>query len=327
MSKVSVAMTTYNGEQFIRYQLQSILDQSRKPDEVVIFDDGSQDATVYLVRQFISENNLETWSIQQNPENMGYVRNFRRAMSSTTGDFIFLCDQDDVWHESKIEKMVAIMEQMPEITALVCGYSLIDSHGGMIPSGGKKLYVPSLLNKQGPSLFKIRTGSVLHSNLAQGCAGVYRRNLMDAYCIAECGGILPHDWALNLMSYDNGGLYYLDQELISYRIHNSNTTGLSNPKEAIYNRIPRLIKYAQEIKETQQLPISDNAKKEFARIGNFTKTRICWLQKRNLKTWIGGFFSFFEIIKRYFFWQYMKDLALVLLKRIPANNDCSVEEI
>lgn len=121
--KTSVAIATYNGEKYIIAQLESILNQSKKVDEVIITDDISSDDTVSVVNDFIKENNLsDSWKIVVNEENLGYAENFRKCMDMTTGDIIFLCDQDDIWELDKVEKMYSVMEDYEGIGVLVSDY-------------------------------------------------------------------------------------------------------------------------------------------------------------------------------------------------------------
>ena len=131
---ISIALTTYNGEKFIEEQLKSLLDQSVKPDEVVIFDDCSTDRTADIVRAFIKTHGLTSWALHVNAENMGFVPNFYQAIDRTSGDIIFLCDQDDVWHRDKIEIMAGMLESHPEILALNTGFSKINETGNPVRS-------------------------------------------------------------------------------------------------------------------------------------------------------------------------------------------------
>ena len=110
MGKISVAMTTYNGEKYVTAQLYSVLNQSLKPDEVIICDDCSTDSTVSLINEFIEKNKLINFRLILNENNLGYIKNFRKAISLASGDIIFLCDQDAIWQEDKIKTMAELME-------------------------------------------------------------------------------------------------------------------------------------------------------------------------------------------------------------------------
>lgn len=105
MVKISIAMATYNGEHFIGEQLQSLADQSRLPDELVVCDDRSTDETVKILRAFSTTAPFEV-RVYENEKRLGFVGNFARAISETKGDIIFLSDQDDVWYREKLETIV-----------------------------------------------------------------------------------------------------------------------------------------------------------------------------------------------------------------------------
>lgn len=116
MKKVSVAMATYNGEKFIIEQLDSIMNQTYPVDEVVICDDRSSDNTVEIVKKYIDENDYQDIiRIHVNEDNLGYASNFIGALRKTTGEYVFFCDQDDIWIYDRVEKMVNVMEENPDI--------------------------------------------------------------------------------------------------------------------------------------------------------------------------------------------------------------------
>tara|TARA_A100001234_G_scaffold196993_1_gene186819 strand:- start:480 stop:1448 length:969 start_codon:yes stop_codon:yes gene_type:complete len=102
--KVSVAMTTYNGQKFLDIQLKSILCQTIKPDELIICDDHSTDNTLEILRDFKEQVDFDV-KIFENKKNIGFVKNFEKAISLCTKDIIFISDQDDYWFPNKIEFM------------------------------------------------------------------------------------------------------------------------------------------------------------------------------------------------------------------------------
>ena len=130
---VSVCMGIYNGEKYIEEQLDSILGQTRKAEEVILCDDCSTDRTVEIVRLFIERNGLqESWRLYCNGENRGYPGNFYYVMGLCAGDVVFLADQDDVWAETKLERMCAVLEEHPEAEVLACKFGLMDGEGERI---------------------------------------------------------------------------------------------------------------------------------------------------------------------------------------------------
>jgi glycosyltransferase involved in cell wall biosynthesis len=91
---ISLAMPTYNGERFLREQLDSIYNQTIVPDEVIVVDDCSTDGTISILEEYKKKYGLKYWV---NEKNLGYNKNFEKAISLCTGDYIALSDQDDVW--------------------------------------------------------------------------------------------------------------------------------------------------------------------------------------------------------------------------------------
>ena len=121
--KTSIAMTVYNGEQYLIEQLDSIFQQEMKADQVVICDDGSKDKSVEIIQEYISSHHLEdTWHLYQNKKNLGYANNFHKAMGLCKGEYVFFSDQDDIWLPDKISSMVAIMEENQKIKLLCSDY-------------------------------------------------------------------------------------------------------------------------------------------------------------------------------------------------------------
>ena len=112
--KISVAMCTYNGERYIAEQIRSILEQTQKPDEILICDDLSSDETRNILTKFASNNPVIKLFFNEN--NLGFVKNFEKAISLCSGEIVFLSDQDDVWKKNKIEEMIKIFHQFPKIS-------------------------------------------------------------------------------------------------------------------------------------------------------------------------------------------------------------------
>lgn len=109
--RISVAMATYNGARFITEQLDSIRLQSLPVDQVILRDDGSSDQTLEIVREYLETYELApAWRITQNGKRLGYAENFRAAVEETDGDYVFFCDQDDIWEPDRVEDMVSEME-------------------------------------------------------------------------------------------------------------------------------------------------------------------------------------------------------------------------
>lgn len=229
MSRISIAMATYNGQRYIKAQLRSILEQTRQPDQVVIFDDCSTDDTADIVRDFIRENGCDGWTLTVGEKNAGFVGNFRRAVRAATGDIVFLCDQDDVWHANKIETVMRLFETNDDICAVNSSFREVDGSGVPIP------YKPRM-NRANHGLIRgrIQPGAcrkfafsdIVWRNISPGCTAAFRCEcaaLFDRHFSPHC----PHDWAMNIFAAALNGLYFLNEELIDYRLHGGNALGIN----------------------------------------------------------------------------------------------------
>ena len=112
--RISVALCTFNGADFVLAQLESIINQTRPPDEIVVCDDGSTDDTQKLVTKFAAESPVPI-SLNVNETNLGSVKNFEQAIRLCTGDIIALSDQDDVWRADKLELIQTAFSRSPSV--------------------------------------------------------------------------------------------------------------------------------------------------------------------------------------------------------------------
>jgi glycosyltransferase involved in cell wall biosynthesis len=208
---ISVCMATYNGERFIRFQIESILSQLTEEDELVIADDGSIDRT----REIIHSINDDRIKLIRNINNMGPVRNFEIALNSSKGDYIFLADQDDVWLDGKVKKMLDALEKGAELVVSDC-----------------VVMNESLSQTIHPSFFLFRkTNSSFFSNLFRNsllgcCMALNRSLLMRALPFPE--KIPMHDWWLGLIGTLSKNVVLIDEKLVLYRRHSKNTSSTTN---------------------------------------------------------------------------------------------------
>ena len=123
--QISIAMATYNGAKYLQEQLGSFLHQTQLPDELVVCDDRSSDATLEILEAF-SQHAPFAVHICRNETNLGYSKNFEKALSLCVGDIIFLSDQDDVWFSDKIEEMVVTLKMRQDVFVLQTDMVLAD---------------------------------------------------------------------------------------------------------------------------------------------------------------------------------------------------------
>lgn len=233
--KVSVAMAVYNGEKFLQEQLISLYKQKRKPDEVVICDDKSSDNSVNIIKEFIDKYELnKTWTLVENKNNKGYNRNFVDCAYMTTGDVIFFCDQDDIWDDEKILRMMEIYENNPDVQALSCTYELIDSKGEKINSYFNKLTVNRFKNGK---LKCVKFSEQMRNNSSCGMILSVHRNSFNNIAQIILENNLNFDLPIGAITSANKGYYILYIPLAYRRIHENNT---SAPKNTLRQRISNI---------------------------------------------------------------------------------------
>ncbi len=218
---VSVVVATYNGEKYIEAQLRSILDQTLTADEVLIFDDGSTDATVETVSRFIEENSLNSWKLIKNKHNKGYCKNFLEGAMQTKGDFVFFSDQDDLWHKEKLETMTKVLQNDDELKAICCACDLIDSKGNKIGSAEN---IGVLFTKNDDSIDIFDAQKFVGRSFIRGCSLGFRRELLGFITPIDLKGLLSHDWLVTFTAALVGKCGVLNRVLMSYRCHGENTS-------------------------------------------------------------------------------------------------------
>jgi glycosyltransferase involved in cell wall biosynthesis len=129
--KISVAMTTHNGALYLREQVDSILAQTRMPDEVIICDDQSTDVTPELLREFSTRSPVPM-TVVFNEQRLGSTKNFEQAIQLCSGDVIALSDQDDVWRPHKLAVIERRFKENPDLGLVFSNGDLIDQNGAQV---------------------------------------------------------------------------------------------------------------------------------------------------------------------------------------------------
>lgn len=219
MTKISIAMTTYNGEKYIEKQLLSIYNQVKQPDEVIICDDGSSDNTVKIIKKIINQYKLgEKWKILINKKNKGLTRNFLDCANMTTGDIIFFSDQDDTWHSEKISKMVNILESNTEISALSCSVKRVNNYGDNIIS----FYNKYNQNKLNGDVEQICFDKQVRENHSAGLTLAISRELLEYATPIILKYELPFDLPMGLLAAARNEYFILKEPLVYRRVHSNN---------------------------------------------------------------------------------------------------------
>jgi len=246
--KISVAMATYNGEKFIEEQLLSILNQTVPPDEIIVSDDGSKDKTLDIVYGIDNVGNTEIKVITNNP-NHGFVGNFEWAITHTSGDYIFLSDQDDIWTEDKVEKVIEVFLTHPDAEFVAHNITLIKGSGEVIDAEHYSLPTKENLPENG--IIKLSREKYLFDNIEGltflGMSICFDRRLAES-AIPLQGNGTTHDGWLTFRAILDDGAYFLNERLTKYRLHGNNSCGLSvwhgNFFEKVRRKLKRII-YAE----------------------------------------------------------------------------------
>ncbi|MBU1659127.1 glycosyltransferase family 2 protein [bacterium] len=205
---VSIALAAYNGEKYLKEQLESIYGQSYSNLEVIVFDDCSSDNTVNILEEYRQTKGLKYFV---NDTNLGYVKNFEKAIGSCQGEYIALADQDDIWLENKIE---TLLKNIGDNLLIHSDTSLMDASGNITKLRWKN-------EIQSHKTFD----DFLFSNVVTGCSVLMKKELLKrALPFAE--GLAYHDWYLALCAARESKICYLNLPLTLYRQHDTQDTGV-----------------------------------------------------------------------------------------------------
>lgn len=289
--RISVALATYNGENYIEQQMDSILNQTRSVHEIIVYDDASSDQTLAKVKQYQFQDDVVVHIFSQD-HNVGYIENFGKALKMTNGDVIFLCDQDDIWETDKVEKMMNIFEKNPNIQCVASAFNYIDQAGepiGEEDTGNNHNLCWNRIDFHDAQL--ISFDEILYHNISMGCTMAFRSCIKDIY-LASSNKIAAHDWEINLIAALNNGLIFYNEPLLRYRIHEQNTTGNDKMKDIDPLTSTQREKNAKALIEfTKCLPnyytyMSEEQIEAAKNVTRFHEKRFLLLQKGKLRVWL-----------------------------------------
>jgi glycosyltransferase involved in cell wall biosynthesis len=236
--KISVALCTFNGEKYITKQLDSILNQKDyNVEEIIVCDDNSTDRTIEILNDYLNKN-PETFKIHRNEINLGSNKNFEKAISKCTGDFIFLSDQDDIWRNDKIQKTFAIFEQNPNAEGVFSNADLINDQDHKITP----LTIWDtvfFLEKELPKPIDFFDIITKNGNVVTGATLCIKKSVKD-YIFPFSQDIF-HDEKIAIELALRNTLFYSTENLLSYRIHDKQQVGMKNMHQLEQkNRLKRI---------------------------------------------------------------------------------------
>lgn len=224
---ISIAMTTYNGEKYLREQLDSILNQTFSDFELIICDDCSKDATVKILEEYSLKDKRVRYFV--NEKNLGFKKNFEKAISLCSGEYVAFSDQDDIWLPEKLEESITHIGN----NNLLCSNSLlIDENGNSLNLTYKEC---AGLNRYFPNDYEFRFKHILIWNFVQGASVLAKKDfLLQNMPIPE--NLVYHDYYFGVIAQMQNSLIYYDKVLAKYRQH---TTQQTENKKASFNIFKR----------------------------------------------------------------------------------------
>ena len=237
-TRVAILLSTYNGEKFLPEQLDSLLRQTHDNFILVARDDGSSDETRNILQNYQSRYSHKIHLVESDIANLGardsfayligYVLRCKQKLELEYAYMLF-CDQDDVWFPNKVETQVNAMLKCeadnPQAPVLV--------HSDLeVVSESLKVVAPSLAAYQGLETQRNSFNQMVISNLVTGCTAMLNETLASK-CLPVSKNAIMHDWWLALVASAFGKVVYLDQALIHYRQHGSNTIGAKEHEQAV----------------------------------------------------------------------------------------------
>lgn len=209
-TRVSVCIATFNGEVFLPQQLDSILIQLDINDEIIISDDGSNDKTIEIIEDYKKKD--PRIKLVHNNIRKGVIGNFENSLRHCNGDIIFLCDQDDIWANNKIEKVIILLKE----------YDLVVHNAEIIDTVGNSMGIDFF------SIRKSRSGYLnnLWKNKYLGCCMCFKRSQL-VNILPFPKKIIMHDMWIGLKIQLNGKVLFTNEILSYYRRHGRNASSAS----------------------------------------------------------------------------------------------------
>lgn len=230
---ISIAMAVYNGDKYIEKQLDSIVNQTMVPNEIVITDDSDNDKTYNIIKNYIENYKNITWNYIKNDTRLGYCKNFFKAIEETTGDIIFLSDQDDIWVIDKIEKMCKCLDSNHDIKCLCSKYLYINKYDNVISemheystscNYKKNARIKEYFMMNNYEYFKI----LAFPGMCFAITRQLKNELLDFLKLVNTDNTRYHDLVISYLAARTNSFYVLNQCLNHYRMHGDNAIGVED---------------------------------------------------------------------------------------------------
>lgn len=212
---VDILVATYNTKiEYLKIQLDSIINQTYKNIKIIISDDKSTNKEVVdLLKEYREQDNRIELYIQEN--NLGYTKNFEFLLSKSNAPYIMFSDHDDLWYEDKVEKSLKKLKE-EKVDLVYCNARQIDENGNILKENYFKYKNVPLINKKGKLAISRCAGI--------GCSQIMTKEIKEKM-LPYKKEVMAHDWLAAFVANENNGLTYIEEPLLGYRLHSSNVFG------------------------------------------------------------------------------------------------------
>ncbi len=209
---LSVCMATYNGQQFVVRQLDSVLKQLTLDDELIVVDDGSTDNTVQVIKDTYGKR----VQVYVNEKNMGVIKSFEKAISFAKGDILFLCDQDDLWEPHKVKTVLkAFDEQNADLVV----------HDAYVVDGNLEILDPSWNEYNQNNIKQGVFGNIL-KNAYTGAFMAFRKEIVPSILPFPAAIEMHDQWIALVCMMKRKKIIFIKEPLMKYVRHGGNVTGI-----------------------------------------------------------------------------------------------------
>ena len=244
----------------MREQMDSLLAQTVTNFEIVAVDDGSTDQTLIILRDYAARD--RRIKVHANGANLGFRKNFERALSLCEGSLIAPCDQDDVWMPDKLE---ALLQVLGDAAMAYCDSDIIDDRG---TSAGRPMSSRcNMVSGTDPAVFVAANSVAGHAML------VRREAVVRALPVPDC---FYYDWWIAVVSAASGGVVYLHRQLVQYRLHDTNVTNVLRTRSGEQQRGWRAQRLTEFGFRLDQIARLCNGRDPF-----LNQLRSLWLRREN----------------------------------------------
>lgn len=264
MAKIHIILATYNGEMYLRRQLDSIL-QSYEDFCLHIFDDGSTDETPDILNEYqtMCPNRIK---VQFNAQNLGCTRNFLNGLktvydglqaesaSEVSGkpagrNYFMFCDQDDIWYPEKLSITQKAMRKLEKKYGSDTPL-LVFTDAVVTDANGEEI-APSFIEQNKLNPYAVSTARILTENKCIGCTSMMNEELVQLLTqVPEQARY--HDWWMALLATSFGRMSYLNRQTLSYCQHGNNVVGVQKFTSYVKQRLLTLKKQKEMLLATQQ---------------------------------------------------------------------------